>query len=270
MTTVGRGQRLLLASALWLAACGDPDKDTEPAPSPAPDGSGFLWIYEIDDPGLMFIGPEYADGLGYSGGARFWRGEAPACPLAPGDYGCVAPAACEMPASDEVEDVTAGNVTVGPVTLPAPDYDVGAPGLPWAEGESIAIVAEGDDAGVPAFHATLNGPAFVTLVSPPPGSVQVAGTTPLELAWSSEGYGDVVLSIGSLDGVGIQCRWPGADGGGVVPGELLDALEPSSDGTSHTANLNGLAEAEIAAGSFRVLASLMTNSSASNFLLDVR
>ena len=261
---------LLLLASVLLVACGDREKDhAAPATPPEPEGGGTLSLIVLEDPGLTLIGPDY-DGIGYLGGARFWLDPSPPCRRGPVDYGCYPPADCSFPSTDEAESARAGSVTLGTLSYPAPDYQVVGPGMPYEEGESLQLVVGGDDSGVPAFQATLQSPSLVTLIDPAPGALEVAGSNDLEVVWSGNGYGDVLLALGSIDGPRFYCRWPSADGAGVVPGELLDTLEPSSDGTSNTANLQGFADTEVATGGFTFLATIQASRNDSGFLIDVR
>lgn len=245
------GKRILAATIVWAAACGD---DGTGAPVDAgvildagpgdyhPERAGYVNV--VEGPGLAVYalvqdGPErpVPAPIAQEGDCVVYRRPPPAlCDPPCTDGVCEAPGTC-VPWS---QDVDAGTITVtglkaplrfergefGYEPTPFPPQDL------FDDGDAITIAAPGAGGGIPGFSVALTGVA--PLAGAPP-TLALGDGRDLPVAWTPSG-GDARVQLALVVG------WHGApyeavllcetddDGSLVVPGAIVTALPGASNG----------------------------------------
>jgi hypothetical protein len=215
--------------ATLLLGCGQSKRNegSEPPSVEVTDAGSVSLLNSEPSPGL----PE---GL-YFAGASFWRGPPAPCTLYP-EHGCKEAVRCEPWPDDSPHgrvSITAGSAA--PIALPSNER-----GRLWQPGELIVVESEAT-ADSPTFSASLVGPSYPVLSEPKPPLmfgvfVEIDRQQPLDLVWNNDAQGSVHLLVSAFDVTrgALACTWPGSDGRGTVPAELMATLEPSEDGNDDT------------------------------------
>lgn len=141
--------------------------------------------------------------------------------------GCVLVGPCpslEPPAT--VVDVGAASLASGALQLGMPRQADGTYGARFDQ--RLAGTGDGVDAtfgsGRDRFHATATVPPALRVVAPVLGA-PISRDEDLEVAVETVGTATEILFAIGDDAGRIECRWPGADRGGVVPAALLQQLD---------------------------------------------
>jgi hypothetical protein len=144
--------------------------------------------------------------------------------------GCVLVGPCpSLGPPSTVVDVGAASLASGLLQLGMPRLGDGTYGVTFDQ--RLAATADGIDAtfgsGRDRFHVTATVPPGIEVVTPVLGD-PIARDEDLEVAVETVGTAaEIRFAIGDAAGR-IECRWPGADRGGVLPATLLEQLDADS------------------------------------------
>ncbi|APR83998.1 Hypothetical protein A7982_09347 [Minicystis rosea] len=135
---------------------------------------------------------------------------------------------------------TAGSIQVSTPTASATLIASGGTYAPatgqmmfWKPGEQVKVQADGDV--VPAFTLTASAPAQIAVEKPafpaPGMPLVVSASQDLEIAWTGQSAGKVVVSLGDGVGIGsIRCEFDPAAGKGAVPASMLAQFPKTTKG----------------------------------------
>jgi hypothetical protein len=145
----------------------------------------------------------------------------------------------QCPALDAASDTPVPDLEAGTVTVVAEQtvslvrqsggaYPlVWSPGTLFSPGQAITVDIPGNQGDPPPFAATLAGPGPVTLTSPTGSGILVDRAQGITFNWTAASGQYVVVAVGSSPNAGnVSCQWPMADGQGLLPASLLQALPP--------------------------------------------
>ena len=115
-------------------------------------------------------------------------------------------------------------------------------------GESLHVMAAG--AAVPAFSGNIVAPSQVTMTAPASqtGSITLARSAGLSLAWSGTSSGNVDITLAGASGPQVFCSFPASGGSGAISSSAL-ALLAAGDATIDAEQSS---DTSVTAGGFHV------------------
>lgn len=167
-------------------------------------------------------------------------------------------------------NITGGLTSYALTVDPGSYVSVSSQQLLFDSGTVLSVSATGNE--VPPFAGkSITVPSTAFAVSSPSlaGSLGIARTSALSLAWSGAGSRPVKVNVATVEedvrSVSIACEFPGASGAATIPAVAMAKLLATSSATKGTFSIEAPVENTFSAGEWVVTFSLMPSPSVRSF-----